>query len=105
MICIRCEGRMVHERFLDLFDGEYAFMGWRCLNCGEIHDHGILSNRRDQASPDGSPRIERGMSVVNGKFQPGAYSVRQVVEPTGRSERSPRSHRMKPGISMGARIP
>jgi hypothetical protein len=44
------------------------------------------------------------MSVVNGEFQPGAYSVRQVVEPAGRSERSPGSHRMKPGIRMDARI-
>jgi len=104
MICIRCEGWMLRERFLDLLDGESAFMGWRCINCGEIHDHGILSNRRNQASQDGSTRIERGMSVVNGKLQSGAWSVRQVVGLSGRSERSPRPHRMKAGISMGGRI-
>ena len=104
MTCIRCEGLMVHEGCLDLIDGEYAFMGWRCINCGEIRDHLILSNRRSQARPDGSTRIERGMSVENGEVQSGACSVRQVIEPSGRSERSPRSHRTKAGISMGSRI-
>jgi len=104
MICIRCQGRMVHERFLDLLDGECAFMGWRCINCGEIDDHLILSNRRNQARPDGSTRIERGMSVVSGTLQSGTCSVRQVVELSGRSERSPTPHRMKAGISMGGRI-
>jgi hypothetical protein len=64
MICTRCEGRMVHERFEDLVDdqGRYNFMGWRCLNCGEIHDHLIIDNRRNQSKSVGPAGLGVGRS-------------------------------------------
>lgn len=60
MTCTRCQGRMVYERFLDLIAGDYSFMGWRCVNCGEIRDHLIMSNRLNQGSPAGIGRLRKG---------------------------------------------
>ncbi len=59
MICTRCEGRMVHERFQYLLDneGRYNFMGWCCLNCGEILDHLIITNRWNQSRSVGPSRV------------------------------------------------
>jgi hypothetical protein len=40
MNCKRCQGLMVKDQFLD-FDGTYGHMwatGWRCVNCGRVHD-------------------------------------------------------------------
>ncbi len=47
MLCRRCRGLMVKDRFTDLLDdtGKMQFLGWRCLACGEIVDLVILSNR------------------------------------------------------------
>ena len=56
MICTRCRGRMAYERFLDLIDGDYEFMGWRCINCGEIRDHVLVTNRLSPAKVTSRPR-------------------------------------------------
>ena len=40
MICQRCDGLMVRERFDDLELGSagHEIFAWRCLNCGAIVD-------------------------------------------------------------------
>ena len=47
MTCIRCEGLMVEE-YLSDFHGTYGFdrmRGWRCVNCGRVHDSAIEQHR------------------------------------------------------------
>lgn len=64
MICMRCQGRMVYGRFLDLIAGDYAFMGWRCVNCGEIRDQLIVSNRLSPGKPLGIGRRRAEEALV-----------------------------------------
>ena len=42
MKCFRCGGLMSYEKF---FANTDAFLGWRCISCGEIVDEVILENR------------------------------------------------------------
>lgn len=56
MICTRCQGRMAYERFLNLVDGDCEFMGWRCINCGAIQDHVLVTNRLSLAKTTSRPR-------------------------------------------------
>lgn len=53
MQCLRCEGWMVPDRFMDLQDdtGQLNWEGWRCVNCGEILDPVVLSRRRNVRQP------------------------------------------------------
>ena len=47
MTCIRCQGLMVEDQLFD-FQGTYGFMsmkGWRCVNCGRVHDPAIEQHR------------------------------------------------------------
>jgi hypothetical protein len=47
MTCIRCQGLMVEDQLFD-FEGTYGFMwmkGWRCVNCGRVHDSAIEQHR------------------------------------------------------------
>jgi hypothetical protein len=47
MNCPRCRGLMVIEEFNDYRDtGEFHFIGFRCLICGEILDPMIFTNRK-----------------------------------------------------------
>lgn len=53
MKCSRCHGLMVKEHFLD-FEGTYGNMwanGYRCMNCGNVHDPVIEQHRRAKAQP------------------------------------------------------
>ena len=53
MSCSRCQGLMVREHFLD-FDGTIGHMwadGFRCMNCGNVHDPVIEHHRRDRPEP------------------------------------------------------
>lgn len=47
MKCQRCQGFMVPEYFTDsrgnAFD--FDFVGWHCLNCGDVWDAVTLQNR------------------------------------------------------------
>lgn len=62
MNCSRCCGLMVEDHFLD-FEGTIGHMwstGYRCMNCGHIHDPVIERNRRIQQNnvsvlPSGEP--------------------------------------------------
>lgn len=42
MRCPRCRGLMTFEKFLNKLE---FFLGWRCINCGEIVDSVIMENR------------------------------------------------------------
>ena len=47
MTCSRCNGFMVEEHFVDI-EGSFGQMwatGWRCMNCGRIHDSVIEQNQ------------------------------------------------------------
>jgi hypothetical protein len=47
MMCTRCRGLMVPDRFVDLRDdtGRLEFVGWHCINCGEVVDPVVLTHR------------------------------------------------------------
>jgi transcription initiation factor IIE alpha subunit len=45
MICQRCGGRMIFEKFYDVNN---VFFGWHCVICGEILDPVILLHRLSQ---------------------------------------------------------
>ncbi len=47
MKCTRCQGLMVEDHFMD-FDGTIGHMwasGYRCMNCGNVHD-AVIQQRR-----------------------------------------------------------
>ena len=53
MMCLRCDGLMVHEKFEDLdglWSGDHEFTGWRCLNCGVIVDPVIAAHKCSTSS-------------------------------------------------------
>lgn len=53
MSCSRCQGLMVREHFLD-FDGTIGHMwanGYRCMNCGNVHDPIIEQHHRARPEP------------------------------------------------------
>lgn len=66
MNCSRCQGFMVREHFLD-FDGTIGHMwarGYRCMNCGNVHDpiierHRRTRNHRALALPNGEPESQQ----------------------------------------------
>ena len=44
MTCMRCQGLMVWDRFLDLVQTDLLWaLAWRCVNCGEVLDAVIQS--------------------------------------------------------------
>ncbi len=53
MNCSRCQGLMVSDHFLD-FEGTIGHMwasGYRCMNCGNVHDPVIEQHRLAKAQP------------------------------------------------------
>jgi len=53
MECMRCQGLMVEDHFIDLYwtSGLMWMKGWRCMNCGHVVDPLIEQNRRLQEAP------------------------------------------------------
>jgi hypothetical protein len=53
MECMRCQGLMAEDHFIDLqgTGGLMWMKGWRCLNCGQVVDPLIEQNRRLQEAP------------------------------------------------------
>lgn len=47
MRCLRCQGLMRKDHFLDMEAGfgEMWAYSWRCISCGAIHDAVIENNR------------------------------------------------------------
>lgn len=77
MTCERCGGLSIVMRFGDGFAWEYD--GWRCMNCGNVIDPLIQSNRDVQA--------HRGIGRMT---KPGMQSARGAVG-SGQPLRVPRS--------------
>jgi hypothetical protein len=76
MRCLRCNGRMVFEKFYDVNN---VFFGWHCVICGEIVDPVILLHRLSQDADIRIPeKEEEVLSLIKkllsskGKDQAGA---------------------------------
>ncbi|MEK9140611.1 MAG: hypothetical protein AAB308_06125 [Nitrospirota bacterium] len=53
MKCTRCQGLMVEDHFLD-FEGTHGHMwvmGYRCMNCGNVHDSVIEQHQLAKPQP------------------------------------------------------
>lgn len=51
MTCMRCQGLMISDSFIDLEETGHLWMkAWRCMNCGCIADAVVEQNRRLQAA-------------------------------------------------------
>ena len=52
MTCVRCQGCMARDHYLDLQEsgGEWWVEGWRCINCGHVFDPLVERNRRLHAA-------------------------------------------------------
>jgi len=74
MICHRCGGRMITEKFYDISS---IFYGWHCVICGEILDPVILLHRLSQNAelqiPEGEENImyllKQYLQNKSGKFE------------------------------------
>jgi len=62
MTCLRCQGLMIEDQFLDLESpyGQMWATSLRCANCGHVHDSAIEQNRllrqeKVVAPPTGEP--------------------------------------------------
>ena len=53
MTCMRCQGCMARDHFMDLLESaEGMWMaGWRCINCGNVRDSVMEQNRRGLEMP------------------------------------------------------
>jgi hypothetical protein len=52
MRCIRCQGFMIEDRFVDLSQADSLWMvAWRCVNCGEVLD-AVIHHHRSLTSPE-----------------------------------------------------
>jgi len=63
MSCSRCQGLMIRDHFLD-FDGTIGHMwanGYRCMNCGNVHDPVIEQHRL--------AREQRALAIPNGEHE------------------------------------
>lgn len=74
MSCSRCQGLMVRDHFLD-FDGTTGHMwanGYRCMNCGNVHDPIIEQHRlaqRQKSVTLKNSEFEFGKDALNEEFQ------------------------------------
>ena len=52
MPCQRCQGLMVADHFIDMQDdrGHCWLNAWRCVNCGDVVEPGILRHKLEQRS-------------------------------------------------------
>ena len=74
MTCSRCCGFMVEDHFLD-FDGTIGQMwatGWRCMNCGRIHDsvieqHQLARQEKVLAFPSREPDSQEDEAHLGAK--------------------------------------
>jgi hypothetical protein len=59
---------MVHDHFMDILNagGEMDFIGWRCLNCGNITDPVILQHHHlATIAPAKSKRRWWGVGLIH----------------------------------------
>lgn len=77
MTCTRCQGLMIEDHLFD-FEGAYGHMwaaGFRCMNCGHVHDPVIAQNGRSQ-----QPKV-KVLVGVNGEPDCQADDLHLVAEP------------------------
>ena len=75
MSCSRCQGLMVREHFLD-FDGTIGHMwanGYRCMNCGNVHDPIIEQHRL--------ARSQQPLTIQHGEHEPGKTDLIPESQP------------------------
>ena len=65
ILCQRCKGRMVFEKF---YGKSGAFFGWRCVICGDILDPVILLHRLTQEADLTIPEEEKEMMALLEKY-------------------------------------
>ncbi len=65
MICQRCGGRMIFEKFYDVNN---VFFGWHCVICGEILDAVILLHRLSQDADIHIPEEEQEVMLLLKKY-------------------------------------
>jgi hypothetical protein len=83
--CAKCRGWISMVRLEDFY---YTFVVWRCLNCGEMVDRTILSNRRKWSEP--KKRRENKydhFDKVSGKIR-AIKSVKVRLKPDNKKEES-----------------
>ena len=70
MLCHRCNGLLVYERFSELReDADGMYPATRCINCGHIEDSVIYSNRLRPPSTKRSIPRRMVRKVVLLRFQ------------------------------------
>lgn len=68
MNCLRCQNLLVPEVFVDYGagGGSMSFLGYRCVNCGDILDMTILRHRAGLLSPRrAKPRLPSSVRPVS----------------------------------------
>lgn len=65
VICERCGGKMVFEKFYGVND---AFSGWHCVICGDIVDEVILLHRLSRDANLKIPQEEQGVMHLLEKY-------------------------------------
>ena len=72
MGCIRCDGLLVTDEFVDLWEvnGPMEFQGMRCINCGYIGDAVIFANRLQCPAPYHTRSVSNGHGVGAGRNEP-----------------------------------
>ena len=70
MFCQRCQGLMLVDHFIDMEDGgEHLWLRvWRCVNCGEVVEPGILRHRLGQRSLFAG-LLKRGVRTSGKKYE------------------------------------
>lgn len=69
--CPRCRGLSVATRFGTGY--WWAFDGWLCLNCGDVIDPVILTNRRNRANGSALSLAGKGMRSPGGAVATARY--------------------------------
>lgn len=67
MTCSRCSGLMTVDSFIDMEEdtGQLWLSAYRCLNCGQVTDPGVIRNRLNprvltvETEPRSRPRRHR----------------------------------------------
>lgn len=69
--CSRCFGLRVTTHFGTGYS--WAFDGWLCLNCGDVVDPVILTNRNSRADGPAMSMGAKGMRGAGGAVSPARY--------------------------------
>lgn len=80
MTCVRCQGLMIVDSFIDMEEdtGQLWLSAWRCLNCGQVHDPGLIRNRLEPRSVviAGGTRLKESTPWEQSHRNPGVRVIR-----------------------------